>query len=228
MNLHLLTLPLLISGCATGSVKLDDSAGHDQDGDADTDADSDTDADTDADTDTDTDADTDSDTDADTGGLPDVEDQMDPDVTACQEYGGTPKAGAKAYWAGDLHGGRTDGWEGQAELVLFANDTWKADGGSDCTAYFTMTAVESELYYCADCDFGIAAQAIVDRGATTCPESVYFSYQTFAVYDDIRLYDSGSLVWYYYGSPYYTGYYTGGDEVTDMNFIGSSYCIFFE
>jgi hypothetical protein len=80
--------------------------------------------------------------------------------------------------------------------------------------------------YCADCDIGYTLTAIVDRAHTTCPESVYFSYQTFTAAYEIRLRESGDADWYNYGYAAAAGYWAG-EEVTDLNFLSPAACVWF-
>lgn len=213
-----LLVPLfLLAACRETKVELEDDTGQGHDADGETDTDTDTDADTDTDTDTD----------ADTGPLPDLSEYLDPDASACVTLHGTPRAGAKGYLLADLHGSATEGWEGQLRWVLYANDTWKEQGGSDCEVTWNTTGTAGAVTYCEACDFGLTMAGFVSRAETTCPESVYFNYQSFTSNYDIRLDEDGSAEWYwYYASPSASGYWTGAD-VTDLNFLSPAACVWF-
>jgi hypothetical protein len=216
---------LALSACEKSAVVVgDDSGVPDPDADADTDADSD--ADTDADSDADTDADSDADADADTGPLPDLTEEMDTSAAVCSTYYTEERAGAKGYWWAEYHGSRTDGWEGEVHWVLFANDTWKAEGGADCETVWYATATAAEPTYCADCDLGMLTSTMVNRPATTCPESVYFNYQNLNYPYDIRLRDGGYSDWYYYNYSAGNGYWLG-DDVTDLSYLSAAACVWF-
>ncbi len=214
---------LLLPACDSAGVNLNEGDDPVVDGDADTDADSDT--DTDSDTDSDTDTDTDSDTDTDTTGvLPDVSEDLDPDASRCESYYGTRAAGAKGYWWGEFEGSATDGWDGTIHWVLYANTTWVEEGGADCEAVWSVTALPSDVAYCADCDIGMYIQGFIDRSQTTCEESVYFNYQTLSAVDELRLRDGGYADWYNYGYTLGSGYWAGEDAEA-VNYLSAAACV---
>jgi hypothetical protein len=208
---RLLLFPLLLTACDGGFACKDEC---DSDAPA-PDADTDTDADSDADTDTDTDADSD---------LQDARDAMQRDASGCQDFEGTPLAGAARYFWGEYHGNATEGWTGQEAAYIFANDAWKDLGGEDCVALWAVSAVAGSNGSCPTCELGISVSAVYDLVNSTCPEAMYggdFS-TAYAVDTEVDGAGVGTTTWYYASSADRIG--TGYAAPQVLNFVTDRAC----
>ncbi len=176
--------------------------------------------DADTDTDTDADADADSDTDADAD-LPEVRDQIDPTAALCQEFEGSPVAGAQSYYYGqyNLDGTGLEIW------YLIANEAWKARGGADCEVVWSARWIEAVPSYCPTCEVGINTSVNVDEALTTCDPGLYEDIATFTELYEVDLGEDGTSTWFDQSAGFEFGW--GYANSSAMNYLGEANCRWF-
>ncbi|MCB9778396.1 MAG: hypothetical protein H6742_07530 [Alphaproteobacteria bacterium] len=118
-------------------------------------------------------------------------------TTGCEEVSGSELPGAVSYFFG-TYAEASDGWIGEEEWRLYANDTWTANGGADCSVFWVISASETSPGSCGNCDVGLAISAAIDRARTTCGEDLTKNEETFTVTYGVDITDQGSKSsWYF-------------------------------
>jgi len=157
--------------------------------------------------------------------LPPVDQGLD--TGGCEEFSGSPLAGAAAYFLGTyVH--TADGWEGEEELRVFANSTWAANGGADCSVFWITSASETDPAGCGNCDLGLAVGASIDVARTTCPKDLSQGEESFSTTYGVDLQDKGTRTnWYFTstGEEFGQGYARGTPTApTAMNYGSAKTC----
>ena len=160
--------------------------------------------------------------------LPPVDEDLD--ITGCEEVSGSALPGAAVYFIGTYAQG-SDGWQGWEEVRLFANQTWRDNGGADCSLVWTVSASEAGTGSCGNCDLGLAVSAVMDIGATTCDEEHREGEESFSTTYGIDLVDDSThSVWYFAetGNAFGQGNALAeGSSPQAMNFVSSKTCWWF-
>ena len=178
--------------------------------------------DADTDTDADTDADSDADSDSDVDDLPDL--SSGHDETGCEDWEGHEIPGAASYYYGWM-AVDGDGWSGEESWLLYANDTWVDEEGSDCAVVWTTVATEGDRGFCGTCDLGLDIAATLDATRTTCPEDLYKGEEVWSTSYALR-YESDSEVTVFYssnGDELAAGYYSDAA----FNYVTTKACKWF-
>jgi hypothetical protein len=180
-------------------------------------------------------ADGDSDGDADGGGSPTCErphyglqdlssslGEWDCDI---QHATGVAGVGATSYFYG-VYKDTSGGFAGFEEWILFANETWRAEGGYDCVMRWNVTAVSGDPETCPACDVALDVLLTLDEGCSTCPQDMIDAQEksTTTRYEVQRSAD-GTSRWFYAGS----GTEIGGGKTNSsaMNFVSDDSCVWF-
>ncbi len=151
----------------------------------------------------------------------------DLDEGGCEDYDGTPIAGAASYFVGvyTLEDADTGSWSGTEQWLLFANETWVEAGGYDCTVTWYAQAVEGSTGSCAACDLGLSVSLTVDESRTDCPDGLWESEANGDVNYGVIRGSGGESQWYFADS----GTWFASGEYTDtaLSFITEKSCDWF-
>jgi len=102
------------------------------------------------------------------GGLQDLTEGLDRTGCDVQESTNTTLAGATSYFYGLFN--KTDaGYSGYETWLLYANETWRAQGQEDCTIQWNATAFETAPSDNVSANLGLSVTLTLDQGASTCP-----------------------------------------------------------
>ena len=102
------------------------------------------------------------------GGLSDLTEGLDPSGCDVQESTDTAIAGATSYFYGVFN--KTDaGYSGYELWLLYANETWRAQGQEDCVIRWNATAIETAPSDAVAANLGLSVTLTLDTGASTCP-----------------------------------------------------------
>lgn len=163
-----------------------------------------------------------------TGELPPVDEDLD--QGGCEDVSGTALPGAAVYFLGAYVDG-DDGWEGREEVRVFANDTWAAGGGADCSVVWVLSASEADAGACGNCDLGLSVSAQLDLSATTCAKDLYEGEESWASSYAVDLTEDTTVsTWYYAetGTWLGAGYALGTAEApTALNYASEKTCWWF-
>jgi len=105
------------------------------------------------------------------GGLQDLTEGLDRSGCDIQESTNSEIAGATSYYYGLFveEGGAYSGYE---LWILYANETWREQGYTDCIVRWDASAFEAVPGSTAGANFGLNVTLNLDRNATTCPDDM--------------------------------------------------------
>ena len=155
------------------------------------------------------------------GGLEDLTQNLD--EGGCDSFDGTPLAGATSYFYG-LYQENNGTYSGYEQFLLFANDTWAAQGNSDCVVQWTASGFEGSPENPAVATDAIDVVLTLDRGASTCSEEMMQDFEdSSSEHYDLRIM-SDQVDWYYSSGTQFGSGLTNGSA---MNFITEKSCRWF-
>ena len=103
------------------------------------------------------------------GGLTDLTAGLDRGGCDIQEATDTALAGATSYFYGLFK--KTDsGYSGYELWILYANETWRAQGYEDCVIRWNASAVETAPSDSVAATLGLSVTLTLDQNASTCPD----------------------------------------------------------
>jgi len=142
-----------------------------------------------------------------------------------QQATGVAGLGATSYFYG-VYKEAEGGFTGFEEWILFANDTWRDDGGSDCTIRWNVSAVSDDPETCPACDVALDVIFTLDKSCSTCPDDMIDAQESNATerYEVQRSAD-GTSRWFYASSGNQFG--TGKTNSNAMNFVTNDSCVWF-
>ena len=160
--------------------------------------------------------------------LVDLKASLERSASGCQDVDGVPHPGAASYFYGELEPVFNDdgpGWRGSEEWILFANDTWKDTGVSDCVVTWSVQAEEVDAGTCAACDVTVAVAATIDVARTSCPDGLWEEDANYSETYDVMLDPTGTSTWFFARSGTQMG--TGSHTDGAMNYVTSRSCVWF-
>ncbi len=161
--------------------------------------------------------------------LDDLKSNIERNADGCQTVDGVRHPGAASYFYGELEPTVVDEdgqhWSGFEEWLLFANESWRETGVSDCGITWRTEAIESSPGRCAACDVTVSVAATVDLAATSCPEGLWESDANYTVTYDVMWNDDGTSSWYFASSGAAMG--VGSHAEGAMNYLTSRTCVWF-
>ncbi len=127
------------------------------------------------------------------GTLPDLRGEAE-DPGGCEEVLGAAAAGAASMFFGEYE--ESDGaWVGEERWLLFANQTWRDLGGTDCVVVWSAEATQTDAPACTGCDLGLQTTLTLDEGATTCDPAIVGGSDGTEAYGIARA-SGGDATWY--------------------------------
>ena len=96
--------------------------------------------------------------------------------TNCQDFEGTPVAGAAVYFSGTF-GLDGDTVRGVEAVYFVANETWQETGQDDCQIMLNVSGNLTDGGNCSICDVGLALSATIDEANSNCPEGLQVDYE---------------------------------------------------
>ena len=158
--------------------------------------------------------------------IPDPFEDPYPADPNCNDFEGTPVAGATGWFIGEfeIDGNSVEGYEVWA---LLANPAWEETGeGYDCQIVWNMSGVVEPPVNCASCEHSLVLDANINYDASTCtPRLIQTEDQPFTVVYNVRENSDGSTDFLFAESSRMLG--TGTSDNSSANYISDSRCFFF-
>lgn len=141
--------------------------------------------------------------------------------TDCQDFDGTPLAGAAVYFAGTMavNGSTVTGVE---NVYFIANDTWIEAGEDDCEIAISVSGSVGDPLGCTICDMSVEIAATMIDSQSNCPEGLQVDYESYTVTYDIQTLDDGTANWFFHQSG--NQFATGTHSDTSLEYLSDAQC----
>jgi hypothetical protein len=113
--------------------------------------------------------------------------------TECQDFEGTPLAGAAVFFAGNFL--YTEGTiQGIESAFHLASDSWE---NGDCEIHISVSGIATDPVGCSSCDLAFDITASMIGGQSDCPEALQEDYQSYQVIYNVQRMDDGTANWFF-------------------------------